>query len=149
MCTPHCTLYGLISTWWHQPSTPILWQDTAITIIKKNNLRASSEFTSKGLEAFCVWIMSSSVCLTTWEHDISGITLRECLQSFHKHLLGVKDALIRFWWSDAKVQGHCDLLKHMFRHDTRILTAKVKKHHISNSRCPPGNCLALPGSACM
>lgn len=35
MCTPHCTLYGLIPTWWHQPSTPILWQDTAITIIIK------------------------------------------------------------------------------------------------------------------
>lgn len=55
-------------------------------------------------------IMSSghpSACLSySYEHNGFGTT--ETLQIWPKHSVELKDELIRFWWSDVKVQSHCD-----------------------------------------
>lgn len=33
-----------------------------------------------------------------------------------KHSLGLKDELIRVWWTEGKGQGHCDLLNEYFHY---------------------------------
>jgi len=38
--------------------------------------------------------------------------LTEFHQIWYKHSLGLKDELIRFWWSKVKGQVHCDVTKH-------------------------------------
>ena len=35
--------------------------------------------------------------------------MTEFLPIWLKRTLGLKDELIRFWWSEVKRQGHCDL----------------------------------------
>lgn len=37
-------------------------------------------------------------------------TLREILQIWHRHLVGLKDELISQWRSKVKILGHLDLL---------------------------------------
>jgi len=46
------------------------------------------------------------ICLTRYLSN----AIMELLKIWHKHSLGLKDELMRFWWSKVKGQGHGDFI---------------------------------------
>lgn len=55
-------------------------------------------------------------------------TLREFFQVLRKRPLGPKDELIQSW-SEVKGQSHCDLIKHVFGHNSRNKSLIKPKFH--------------------
>ena len=47
-------------------------------------------------------------------------TLREFLLFWYKYKLWLKDELIRIWLTKVKGQGHCNLTKHVFGHNSLL-----------------------------
>lgn len=58
-------------------------------------------------EALCFCVVHPSVPFLWTQYLVQ--TVREFLQIWHKHPVGLKDELIRFWCSKVNSQGHCDL----------------------------------------
>ncbi len=70
-------------------------------------------------------------------------TLREFLQIWHKRPHGLKEELVWIWWSEVKVQGHCDIIMSwplFINLDPKVLVCSLcSRGHlfISNNSRPP------------